>query len=543
LNIPGVGDRRVLLRGGGEFGEPVFDTRSNYHAGYVQDTWRFNRFVTGLVGVRTEQERLIGSPGAATGNRIAYSFTGQWAPRLGVTIDPVGRGKTKVSYNFGRFFEYIPLDLAERGLSNELSTGLLHFAPDFFIDATGNRRARLNELGVVIPVIDAAHFLNRAAGGVNLGSVISVVDPTNYILPGTKLGFAQEHVIGFEQQLSRNFVLSVRYLDRRLKRIVEDGAVASPESATFFGQTYFIGNINSKLDAAVNPISHVLSPTFVPVFDSNNLPTNLPEACAPQLFTDVHDFQGNLLGFVCYEVNGANGRPAGESGADGTPDGFPDPVHIYRAVEIELNKRFSNNWQLLSNWRIASVRGNFEGHFRNDNNQTDPAVSSLFDFTEGDFGLLGDQFASGPLNTDRRHVVNIYGSYSFSEKGFNLFGGSLNGLSLGAGLHMESGVPISEFLAHPVYLNPGEIPVGGRGKLGHTPFFAGLDLHADYPWKVSERMNVNFTAAFFNVTNSREVRLPNQFRESTGGQVNPDFLQPQLFHLPFNMRLGMRLQW
>lgn len=258
---------------------------------------------------------------------------------------------------------------------------------------------------------------------------------------------------------------------------------------------------------------------------------------------DVHDFQGKLLGFVCYEAIGANGRPAGSSGADGIPDGFPDPVHIYRAVEIELNKRFSNNWQLLSNWRIASLRGNFEGHFRNDNNQTDPAVSSLFDFTEGDFGLLGDQFATGPINTDRRHVVNIYGSYAFSEKGFNGFGGGLNGLGLGAGLHMESGVPISEFLAQPVYLNPGEVPVGGRGKLGRTPFFSRLDLHADYPWQICERMKLNFIVDFFNVTNSRKVRLPNQFRESTLGQLNPDFLQPQLFHLPFNMRFGMRLQW
>ncbi len=543
LNIPDVGDRRIFLRGSGEFGEPVFDTRSNYHASYVQDTWRFNRYVTALLGLRTEQERLIGNPGPLTGKRVAYSFTGQWAPRLGVTVDPMGQGKTKVSYNFGRFFEYIPLDLAERGLSNEVNTGFLHFAPDFFIDSTGNRRARLNEFGVVVPVIDAAHLLNRAAGGVNIGTVISVADPTNYFLPGTKLGFAQEHILGFEQQLPGNFIFSVRYLDRRLKRIVEDGAVVSPEAANFFGQTYFIGNINAKLDASVNPIAHVLPPTFVPVFDSNNLPTNLPKACAPTLFTGVNDFQGKLLGFVCYEASGAGGRAAGDSGADGTPDGFPDPVHIYRAVEIELNKRFSNNWQLLANWRIASLRGNFEGHFRNDNNQTDPAVSSLFDFTAGDFGLLGDQFAAGPINTDRRHVANIYGSYAFSENGFNRLGGRLNGLSLGAGLHLESGVPISEFLAHPVYLNPGEIPVGGRGKLGRTPFFARLDLHANYPWQINEQMNLNFTTDFFNVTNSRGVRLPNQFRESTLGQLNPDFLQPQLFHLPFNLRLGIRLQW
>jgi len=96
---------------------------------------------------------------------------------------------------------------------------------------------------------------------------------------------------------------------------------------------------------------------------------------------------------------------------------------------------------------------------------------------------------------------------------------------------------------HPVYLSPGEIPVGGRGKLGRTPFFAQLDLHADYPWQISERIKLSFIADFFNVTNNRRVRLPNQFRESTAGQLNPDFLQPQLFHLPFNMRLGARLEW
>jgi len=146
--------------------------------------------------------------------------------------------------------------------------------------------------------------------------------------------------------------------------------------------------------------------------------------------------------------------------------------------------------------------------------------------------------------------VNVYGSYAFSEKGFKGFGGGLKGLNLGAGLHLESGVPISEFLAHPNYQNAGEIPVGGRGKLGRTPFFAQLDLHLNYPWRVSDRMKLNFIANFFNVANSQKVRLPDQFRENfnpTGvlgmGQLNPDFLQPRSFHLPFNMRLGVNLVW
>ena len=123
----------------GEFGPPDFDTRANYNAGYVQDTWRVNRFVTALVGLRSEQERLIGSPNSVTGNRYAYSFTDQWAPRLGVTVDPTGSGNIKVYYNYGRFFEFLPLDAAERSLSQELDFTGARFAPAFTINGAGQR--------------------------------------------------------------------------------------------------------------------------------------------------------------------------------------------------------------------------------------------------------------------------------------------------------------------------------------------------------------------------------------------------------------------
>jgi hypothetical protein len=547
LNIGGVDVPVVLRHERGEYGNTSFDTKSGYHAAYIQDTWRINRYLTALLGVRHEQERIIGNPGA-TGNRIAYSFTGNWAPRLGATVDPFGRGNTKVYYNFGRFFEYIPLDLAERSLSAETDFRRGFYIPDFTVDASGVRRVRLSQFGTVIPIIDAAHLVTGAPGGINRdlsgGISISLQDPSNPILPGTKLGYAQEHVIGFEQRLPGNFVLAVRYLDRRLKRIIEDAAVVAPESADFFGQTYFIGNINAKLDAAVNPIGI----KFTPTFDASGNVNNVPAPCRSNPNDPTSGNFVNASVGICYQPLGKNGQPAGSAGADGVPDGFPDPIHKYRAVEIELNKRFSNNWQLLTNWRIAKLEGNFEGHFRNDNGQTDPAISSLFDFTAGEFGLLGDQFAVGPLNTDRRHIANIYGSYSFGEAGL---GRRLKGLNLGAGIHMESGVPISEYLAHPVYLNAGEIPVGGRGKLGRTPFFARLDLHADYKFALSERMRLAFVADFFNVTNSQKLRLPDMFRESTAGQQNPDFLKPGIaatdlirgYYLPFNMRLGMRFEF
>ncbi len=534
MNVPGVGEQRVYLRQTrGEYGNTTFDTKANYHGAYVQDTWRINKYITALAGLRHEQERLIGNPGA-DGNRIGYSFTGAWAPRLGATVDPFGKGKTKAYYNFGRFFESIPLDLAERSLSAETDFRNGRFAPDFEM-VNGVPRVKINSLGTVTPVIDAAHLLTgaRDAQGnlIGTGTTVSVSlsNPTNPILPGTKLGYSDEHVIGFEQQLPGNWTLSARYLDRRIKRVVEDAAVVAPESADFFGQTYFIGNVNAKLDAAINPISFKFTPGGA-----------IPAQCASNLVNAD-------LG-VCYAALGKNGQPAGNAGADGVADGFPDPIRKYRAVEIELNKRFSKGWQLLSNWRIAKLEGNFEGHFRNDNGQTDPAISSLFDFTAGEFNLLGDQFAVGPLNTDRRHIANIYGSYALGDQNFAR---RLKGLNLGAGVHMESGVPVSEYLAHPVYSTAGEIPVGGRGKLGRTPFFARLDLHADYKFSLTERWRLTLVGDFFNVTNNQKLRLPDMFRESTADQINPDFLKPGIaatdltrgYYLPFNMRLGVRLEF
>src|SRR5690242_6203789 len=526
----------------GEFGPPNFDTRGNYNAGYVQDTWRVNKRITALLGLRTDQERVIGSPNSVTGNRYAYSFTDQWAPRLGVTVDPTGGGKMKFYYNFGRFFEYLPLDAAERSLSQELDFTGARFAPAFTVNAAGQRIVTLDQFGAPIPVIDAAHLLSGAlaAGGLSNGISVSASD-LSAVTAGTKLGFQDEHIFGADFQLPHNFVLSARFQYRNLKRIVEDMAVLSPEAANAqIGQTFFIGNPSSHLDAATN-----LQQFAFPIGGTP------PAGCTSGIEAEVDDpVTGAPISNVCFGSVGINPLTGASLNIpDGTPDGFPDPVRKYKAFEFELNKRFTNNWQLLSNFRVASLRGNYEGHLRNDNGQTDPGISSLFDFTAGQFNLLGDQFAVGPLNTDRRFVSNIYASYGFSKDRTGFGGRALKGLNLGMGFHMESGIPISEFLPHPVYLNAGEVPVGGRGKLGRTPFFNQLDLHADYPWVISERAKISFIADFFNVTNNRKLRLPDQFRQLDLGENNPDFLQPSIinlssgFHLPFSMRLGARFEF
>jgi hypothetical protein len=551
----GAGWRRVSLQQSrGEFGNTSFDTFANYHAAYISDTWRFNKYITALLGLRWEQEQVQGSvidaqaaaiagiSSSFVGTRTSYTFTGQWSPRLGVTIDPMGKGKTKVFYNFARYHEYLPLDAAERSLSIEEDFLGARFAPDFRIGTAadgpraGQRIAIINSLNSVVAIPDSAHTLCGAPGGIAFGGScffgFGANDPTQVVFPGTKLGYLDEHVVGFEQQLPRNFTLSAKYIDRRIKRVIEDAAILPPEGYQIgLGQTYFLGNINSTLDAGIN-LDEIVNPTPAQLAD--------PGICA--IDGDVFGAGNGFvpIGHVCFGPTGISALGATINRPDGIPDGFPDPKRIYKALEVEVNKRFSDNWQLLSNVRFASLRGNYEGHLRNDNGQTDPGISSLFDFTGGQFDLLGDQFAVGSLPTDRRVVANIYGSYTLGKEGF---GNMLHGMTLGANLHGESGIPITLFLAHPAYQNSGEIPSGGRGALGRTSPYYRLDLHLDYPWMLSETTKVSFIADFFNVTNNRAIQRVNEFKESTFGQLNPDFFAPRTFYAPFNLRLGVRLEF
>ncbi len=61
----------------------------------------------------------------------------------------------------------------------------------------------------------------------------------------------------------------------------------------------------------------------------------------------------------------------------------------YRALEFTATKRFSNNYQFIASYVYSSLIGNYEGLFRNDNGQSDPNITSLFDLVSLLNGLYG----------------------------------------------------------------------------------------------------------------------------------------------------------
>ena len=501
----------------GIFSPPTAATSAVYQAIYGNDAWTLGPRVTLNLGLRWDEEQL-------NGITQAYVFNDNWSPRLGISVDPKGDRRTKIFFNWGRYTQQMPQDAALRDLSNELDINRANWRPE----SDANNNAIIGPSGTVIPVLDAEHLLNGdPLSGSTVGKSVSTSGGASsiFIAPGTKLNFEEEYVAGIERQM-KGFVLSARYTDRRLLRVLEDASGASPEGggSGFVPQNFVIGNMNTSTDLFVNEQEQAYSTT--------------PPADCPTDYGIQSNSLGQPIGGACgFNVFDANGdNLAGLPVPDGKADGFANPYRHYQAFEIEANKNFSHNWMLRVNYRWAKLYGNYEGLFRNDNGQSDPSISSLFDFTQGVLGMLGDQFVQGFLNTDRRQVGNLYGSYVFPR-------GMARNLQLGLGFRGESGAPISQLAAHPVYFDAGEVPLGGRGTVGRTASNYGLDLHSSYPVPVGEKFKLILTFDAFNVTNSRSLTSVDQDIDLGFGSPNEDYLKPLEFQRAFYGRGSIKLQF
>jgi len=215
-----------------------------------------------------------------------------------------------------------------------------------------------------------------------------------------------------------------------------------------------------------------------------------------------------------------------------------------------VDKRFSNHWLAVANLRWGTLYGNYEGAYRNDNGQSDPGISSLFDFTPGILNLLGDQFANGVLSTDRRTIGNLFLSYNVGSD--TPFLHKAKGLTIGSGLRGQSGVPLSLLGNHPIYLNQGEVPIGGRGAAGRTPSTMQLDLHSSYDvplGRFTEKYRLRLAMDMFNMTNSQFQLGRIQYTQTTSSSVgvapplNADYNRPTAFQTPFYARGSVRLEF
>ena len=201
------------------------------------------------------------------------------------------------------------------------------------------------------------------------------------------------------------------------------------------------------------------------------------------------------------------------------PPYFPKPTRNYDAVTFKVEKRLHNDWQVLASYTYSKLRGNYEGYFRRDNGQSDPFITSAFDFP---YLLDPDvwQYTSenGPLPSDRPHVLSVYGSYRLRY-----------GLNLGLSLKVQSGIPITKLGFNENYGNGGEIvlePRGGPDGDRRSPATGNVGLHLDYPIDLAmlgpgmAGKTLEVSVDVFNLLDQQEG-INYEYEYEIGGTVNP----------------------
>jgi outer membrane receptor protein involved in Fe transport len=510
----------------GRFNPNPGPTQTDDYAVFLQDTLTFAEKWTLKVGVRASQQKIQGSgtyslqyyyddgartPADSTVPAVAGTYKFDWAiaPRLGLTWDTKGDGRSKVYVNAARYYERVPNDLAIRALSNEAGLGTtLYTNWDL---TTGS-----------------PDITQQTRAGSIRGGQTSVQDKT-------KLPYVDEFVLGWQQEVGRDVSYEIRGIYREQGRALEDTQFNTVEATENYYAQYYLGGVGTGIDRVPFP----------------------------------NDPQG--------EAGAPFGNYVLANPGENTPAGFPSAVRKYYALETILTKRFGDHWLFYGNMRFARLTGNYEGLFRNDNGQSDPNISSLFDFPNSP--LLRGQFNMGPLNTDRPFSMKLYGSRQWD-----------NGIALGAALNVAAGNPRTPLLAHPsgFYQNAGEVPGStpvyywyttsipgcettrcfttgnadaffrdagaytggpfsfphlydyndvGRGANGRTATETQLDLSLDWAHDYGRWAKFGVGLTVFNVLNSRETTAFDDNVELQAGVTDPDYLKPIGFQNSRSMRV------
>jgi hypothetical protein len=355
------------------------------------------------------------------------------------------------------------------------------------------------------PVPDGTVTTNARSGQQTTTHFTLLGGGADDIDPKAKLSYFNEWVAGFEYTVARRIDVGARYVHRGIGRVLEDV------------QGYPMVAVSLGLPGAATADYLLTNP-------GPNTPV-------------VQDIPGSTVA-------------------------FESPVHDYNAVELTANKRLASGWSFAASYRWSRLTGNYEGFFRNDNGQSDPGITSLYDYPTNDptytsigvpqFGYSGDirylgSAGNGPLPLDRPHDIKIYGNYDFGNR-----------LNVSLNVELESGAPLTALAAHPVYTAGGEIPLTARGAgfqtsdgfRTRTPWTKPVNAEASYTLKVGGR-DLRLIADVFNVFNSQTILDYNNFSELEFGVPNADFgvagssgvIQGQQFATPRQLRVGVRYEF
>jgi outer membrane receptor protein involved in Fe transport len=167
-----------------------FGAFSKSWSAYVQDEWKVLPNLSVNLGVRYDRQKVYKGD-----NTVAMDLKDQWAPRVGLSWDPLKDGSSKVYASAGRFYYNTPTDLNIQVFTDYTRVGTWNYSPT---DLTQDPAA-------------------PARGRVTVGTVEGVPVDT-----GTRQAYQDEFTIGLEKAIDPSFSLGAKFTYRTLGRTIED---------------------------------------------------------------------------------------------------------------------------------------------------------------------------------------------------------------------------------------------------------------------------------------------------------------------------------
>lgn len=456
---------------------------------YLQDQWSLfdNRLRLDL-GVRNDRFSNQGVNG-----KSFFKSGDQWAPRLGVSFDPLGDGRTKIYGSYAQY--YLPM---AGDLNLNVAGSLITYTRyNFFSDVSGAGNIPV-EGAPILTVANTAACPDTGVRNCEVSADGSPFNPSGAIASNIKPQSDNEFILGAEHQFGDHVRIGAYFTHRELKNVIEDmsidvaartycqsqGFSAEACKAIYTGGRQFV-IANPGRDVTVQLVG-------------------LPDGSTPTVTLKAADL------------------------------GYPKPRRNYNALTLTFDRSFDRKWSLAASYTLAFNKGNYEGGVRSENGQL--AINRTADFDSPGF-VNG---AYGYLPSDRRHSFKAYGSYRL-----------LDGLDLGANMIVQSPQHYSCIGAVPLSVDPyantyhgygyycqGELVPRGTAFNGDwlTQFDVSAVARLPLPYvDASIRLDV------FNLFNSKAVTTYNNFGEQGDGSANPDYRSPVNYQTPRYVRLTARL--
>lgn len=458
---------------------------------YAQDQWSlFNDRLQVEVGVRNDR-----FDNRNADNKTFYDPGDQWAPRLSVSGDPFGDGKSKLYGFFGRYYLPLPSDLS------------LKFAGSL---VTYTRYNRLDGVGpngvpaVGAPVTGAAGVTacpDTKVANCLVASSGLVADTAESIAHNLKPQSADEYVLGYERRFGDLIKVGAYFTHRELNDIVEDVAIDTGARAYCVKAGFTAAQCQSSFGGGRQWV--IVNPGEDVTIRLNSL----PDGSKPVVTLSAKDLT------------------------------YPKPKRDYNALTATFDRAFDGKWSLSGSYTWASLKGNYEGGVRSENGQL--AINTTADFDSPGF-LNG---ADGYLPNHRRHTFKAYGSYAVNK--WLTLGG--NGLVQSPRKYSCIGIvpkdvdPVAYGYQGYGFYCQGKVVERGSAFDGDwvTQFNASAVVTLPTP---GDRLDATLRLDVFNLFNSHAVTAYHEFGDVGGSGVKDEnFRKPVDYQTPRYARIQLRV--